>query len=357
LASGIAALSAALALSACGGSADSGSPAAAGGEGSPLVGAGSTTQLVAQESWIEEFEEREPAISVSYEPAASGGRQRFIAGDAAYAATDSPLEGAGLRQAVRRCRPGHLVEVPAYLSKIKVGINVGSLAFINLTPRTLARVFNGGIERWSDPEIRRENPTVAKRLDGPITILYPAGKSGLTANLTEYLSEAAPKIWRYGSTEAWPLPTDGIAVSSSTKMAPAIDARRGAIGFADASQSSTLRPVLIKVGNQITPPDLGSSISVLEASSEAKDLKASPDMLPFDLERPYGQRNVYPLVFTSYLVACTRYDRAGEGASLRRFLEYAISPEGQEVSAREASSDPLAGKPQKQAEAAVRAIE
>ena len=349
----------ALALSACGGSANGGEDT---GEGDvPIVGVGSATQEAAQESWIEGFERREAGAKVSYEPTEPGrGRREFLAGDAAYAASDTPLEGAELRQAVERCRPGQLVEVPAYLSKIKVGIHVGDVGLIALTPRTLARIFAGEIDEWSDPEIRRENTTIAKLLRGPITVVYPAGKSGMTANVTAFLSEAAPGVWRHGSSEAWPVPKGGVAVARPRAVLAAIEAREGAIGFADASWAATLKPVIFKTGSDVSdtaPPDAGSSIVVLEGSPEASELKASPYMLPFDLERPVGMRDVYPLVFTSYLIACTRYESAGEGASVRGFFEYAVGPKGQEAASHEAGSDPLAGELQQRSEAAVRAIE
>ena len=355
------ALLAALLLSSCGTGADSGAGADAGSESSLVAGAGSTAQQVAQESLIEEFELETPHAKVSYEPLGSAaGRRRFVAGDVAYAASDTPLEGAELRQAVARCKPGQLVEVPAYLSKVFVAAHVGNVYFVELTPETLARIFDGEITSWSDPEIHRANPLIAKKLNGPISVIYLAGESGTTANFTEYLTEAVPSIWRQGPSETWPLPSVGRAVGSEPEMLKAIKAREGTIAFIDASHSGLLKPVLIKTGSnpgEVAVPDHGSAIAVLESSPEAKALKKSPYMMPFDLKRGYGKTGTYPIVLVSYLLACTAYDSEAEAAAVRKWLAYAVSAPGQKEAALEAGSDPLTGELQKRAEAAVRAIE
>jgi len=351
---------AALVLSACGSSASGGGET--GGEGgTPIAGAGSAAQEVVQENWIEEFELEEPSVKVSYDALGSAaGRQQFISGKAAYAASDTPLEGAELRQAVERCKPGQLVEVPAYLSKVFVSVHVGNVNFVELTPEVLARIFEGEIVSWSDPAIRGANPLIAKKLSVPISVLYPAGDSGTTANFTDYLTEAVPDVWRHGSSEAWPVPRVGKAIEGEAEMLKAIKAREGTIAFVDASRSGLLKPVLIKTGNnpgELAVPDHGSSIAVLESSPEATALKKSPYMMPFDLQRTNLKKGTYPIVLVSYLIACTAYDSEAEAAAVQKLLTYAVGKEGQEVSAREAGADPLPSALEKRAEAAVRAIE
>ena len=357
----VAALFAALLLSACGGSGDSGAGADAGGEGGSISGVGSAAQEVVQENWLEELELEEPPVAASYDAAGSAaGRQRFVAGKAAYAASDTPLEGAELRQAVARCKPGQLVEVPAYLSKVFVSVHVGHVNFLELSPETLARIFEGEIVSWSDPAIRGANPLIAKKLNGPISVLYPAGDSGTTENFTDYLSEAVPGAWRHGPSETWPVPKVGKPVDGEAEMLKAIHAREGTIAFVDASRSGYLKPVLFRTGSQITDlavPNHGSAIAVLEGSPEATALKKSPYMMPFDLQRTNLKKGTYPIVLVSYLIACTAYDSEAEAAAVGKLLAYAVSTEGQEVSAREAGADPLTGALQKRAEAAVRAIE
>ena len=58
-------------------------------------------------------------------------------------------------------------------------------------------------------------------------------------------------------------------------------------------------------------------------------------MFPFDLDRKTESPGTYPIVLVSYLIACTEYDSADEAALVKGYLEYAISPEGQEAAADE----------------------
>ena len=319
-----------------------------------IVGAGSTAQEIAQENWISEFENKRPHVEVTYEAIGSGpGRERFIAGDAAYAASDTPLEGAELQQAVEHCKPGQLVEVPAYLSKVVVVVHLSEVRFVDLSPRTLAMIVAGEITSWSDPRSLRQNPSLTStQLHGPITVIYPAGESGTTAVLTEYLSEAAPDVWHRGSSETWPVPDAGMPVQEGDELLKAIRSREGTIAFLDASRSGRLKPVLIRTGGDVTGPNRASSIAVLESSPEAKALKKSPYMMPFDLDRTKGGAGTYPIVFTSYLIACTHSDSGREALAVREFIERALYFLGQEAAEREAGADQLVGRLKADAETA-----
>jgi phosphate transport system substrate-binding protein len=260
---------------------------------------------------------------------------------------------------VERCKPGQVVEVPVYLSKIFVAVHVGNASFVNLTPRTLAKIFDGETKSWSDPEIRSANAPIAKWLSGPITVVFPADGTGPTANFTTYLAEAAPGVWHHWPSEHWPVQYVGTRVDGDATMVKKIKARNGSIAFIDASRSGSLKPVLIQTGKggEVAVPNHGSSIAVLESSPEAKALKKSPYMMPFELDRTKLKKGTYPIVFTSYLIACTAYDSAAEAAAVRGLFEYAVSARGQELAATQAGSDPLSGELQKRAEAAVQAIE
>src|SRR3954454_5294975 len=118
----------ALGVAACGSSSSDetsgGGSASGGGEGSgEIAGAASTAQQAAQEAWVAEFENANSGATISYDPVGSGGgREQFIAGGVAYAGSDAALtdEEGELTKAMSRCKPGQLVEVPAYVSPIAV---------------------------------------------------------------------------------------------------------------------------------------------------------------------------------------------------------------------------------------------
>ncbi len=80
-------------------------------------------------------------------------------------------------------------------------------------------------------------------------------------------------------------------------------------------------------------------------------------MFPFELDRKTDAAGTYPIVLTSYLIACTQYGSADEAALVKSYLEYVISPEGQEVAASNAGSAPLSSALTEKIEPAVAAIE
>lgn len=314
---------------------------------------------MAQKAWIREFEIEEPDAKVAYQPVGSGaGRIQFLKGEAAYATSDVPLSRWQLSEAVQRCKPGKVVEVPAYISNVIVVFNIGKTSEIELTPSTLARIFNLQITRWRDPEIRRENPSITK-FHGQITRVWVAIESGVTQAFTQYLSEAAPKDWTRGSSEWYPVTIEARSVASPKELVETLYENDGTIGFLDASQLSGLKTVSIKTGNgrrDVAVPSPGVAVRILESSPEAKALKKSPYMLPFELKRTGHPKQYYPITLVSYLIGCTSYDSAAEAAAVKGLFEFAVSKEGQLIASEEAGADFLRGELQKKVEKAVGAI-
>ncbi len=62
----------------------------------------------------------------------------------------------------------------------------------------------------------------------------------------------------------------------------------------------------------------------------------------FDLDYTTEEAGVYPIVLTSYLMACPSYADAAEGDLVKGYLSYIISDEGQAAAAENAGSAPLA---------------
>src|SRR6185312_12007673 len=112
-------------------------------------------------------------------------------------------------------------------------------------------------------------------------------------------------------------------------------------GYADASQAAELGIAKIQVGKDYVEPTPEAAAAILEESPEDKALSGSNYMFPFALDRKTDSAGTYPIVLVSYLIACTEYKSADEAALVKGFLEYAISPEGQEVAAENAGSAPL----------------
>jgi len=362
-----------LGLAACGGGGSSSSSSSTSessesesGGGAPsseasgeIAGAGSTAQEAAQKAWIAEFENANGGATISYDGVGSGGgREKFIAGAVAYAGSDTPLsEDEGeLGKAIKRCAPGELVEVPDYISPIAVVYNLPGVEELKLTPETLAKIFNQEIENWNDPEISKENEGV----ELPDTRIVPVNRSdesGTTENFTDYLSQAAPKVWTHEVSGEWPV-KGGEAASGTSGVIEAVSAGEGAIGYADESQAGELGKALIQVGSSWAEPTPEAAAKVLDLSKEDPELeKGQKNVIAFEIDRKTEASGVYPIILVSSLIGCTKYKSADEAALVKAYFEYAISPEGQELAAEAAGSAPLSSALTKKVEAAVGSIE
>jgi len=324
-----------------------------------IAGAGSTAQQASQEAWIAEFENANGGATISYDGVGSGGgREQFIAGGVAFAGSDTPLsEDEGeLAKAIKRCAPGELVEVPNYISPIGIVYNLPGVEELKLTPETLAKIFNQEIENWNDPEIAKENEGV----ELPDTRIVPVNRSdesGTTENFTDYLSQAAPKVWTHEVSGEWPV-KGGEAASGTSGVIEAVANGEGAIGYADASQAGELGKALIQVGSTWAEPSAEAAAKVLDLSKEDPELeKGQKNVIAFEIDRKTEASGVYPIILVSSMIGCTKYKSADEAALVKAYFEYAISPEGQELAAEAAGSAPLSPELTKKAEAAIAAIE
>lgn len=330
----------ALGVAACGSSDEGGG--SSGGVSGEIAGAGSTAQQAAQEAWIAEFENANSGVTISYDPVGSGGgREQFIAGGVAFAGSDAALssEEGELEKAEKRCEPGELIEVPDYISPIAIIYNLPGVEELKLDPETLAMIFNQEITSWDDKAIAADNPGV----ELPSTRITPVNRSdesGTTENFTEYLSEVVPSVWSYEVSGDWPV-KGGEAASGTSGVVEAVSAGEGAIGYADASQAGELGKALIKVGGEYAEPSAEAAAKVLEESPLDRELSTGKQVLAYKLDRKTEAQGTYPIVLTSYLIACTKYDSAEEAEAVKAYLEYVVSPEGQELAAEQAGSAPL----------------
>jgi len=352
----------ALGVAACGSSDDDtsgGSSSAGGAEVSgEIAGAGASSQEAAQEAWIAEFSNANSGATISYDPVGSGGgREQFIAGGVSYAGSDAAIsEDEGeLKKAIARCEPGELIEIPAYVSPIAVVYNLPDVEGLQLSPETLAKIFNQEIDSWNDQAIAADNPGV----DLPDTRITPVNRSdesGTTENFTEYLSEVVPSVWDHEVSGDWPV-KGGEAAQGTSGVVEAVAAGEGAIGYADASQAGELGIAKIEVGKEFVEPTAEAAAKILDESPEDKADAPGQYMFPFSLDRKTESEGTYPIVLVSYLLACTEYGSADEAAVTKAYLEYVISTEGQEAAASNAGSAPLSEALTSKITPAIEAIE
>ncbi|MCK6209717.1 phosphate ABC transporter substrate-binding protein PstS [Georgenia sp. EYE_87] len=313
----------ALSLAACG-SDDVGS-----GLSGSLPGAGASSQEVAMTAWLAGMNDAHPGVLVSYDPVGSGtGREMFLNSAILFAGSDAAMSEEELEKGRDRCFGGEVVELPLYISPIAVAYNLPGLGaeHLNLTPETLAGIFNGDITTWDDPAIVETNPDV----ELPGTEIVPVNRSddsGTTENFTEYLAEAAGEAWPHEPGETWPI--SGTQSGTQTSgVVTTMQAAEGTIGYVDAAQvPDDLGTVAVGVGEEFVPFSPEAAAAVVDVSPPAED--ATDLRLTIDLARDTSESGTYPIVLISYTIACSRYESEQDAENVRALLSYIASEEGQ----------------------------
>jgi phosphate transport system substrate-binding protein len=355
----------ALALSACSaGNDDSGDDSGSGGETSSdlageLSAGGASSQEAAQNAWRVGFSDANPDVTVNYDPVGSGGgRESFISKAFPFAGSDAYLvddeEGTELSDATERCGGVAPVEVPNYISPIAIIFNVEGVDELNLTPEVLAGIFAGQITEWDAPEIKALNPDASLPSAG-INPVHRSDESGTTENFTNYLDTVAGDVWTAGEVETWPGDFGGEGANQTNGVVSAVRDGQNSIGYADASQAGDLAVASIgSMDGGFVGPTPDAAAAILDESPQVEG--RAEHSIVFDLN--YEAEGVYPIVLTSYLIACQSYtgDEAEAGELTKAYLAYIVSEEGQQFGADEAGSAPLSPELRTEVEAAVDSI-
>lgn len=304
-------------------------------------------------AWIAGFQGAVPGVSVAYDPVGSGGgRTQFVEGGIDFGGTDAPLDVDELAGAQDRCAPGAVVEVPLYVSPIAVVFNLDGIDALNMSPATVAGIFNREIVTWDDPRIAAENPGV----DLPelrVTPVARSDESGTTKNFTDYLHATAPQAWPHEASGDWPL-DGGQSAQGNAGVIQTVSDGEGTVTYADASKAGTLGTVRLGVGDQWVEFSPQAAAAVLDSSPREDGRPATS--LVFEIDRTTTKPGVYPLVLVSYTLACTSYPDPDDAALVASFLTFVASEQGQAMAADTAGSAPISATLREQVMAVVEGI-
>ncbi len=320
-----------------------------------LNAGGASSQESAQAAWRAGFQTDNPGVTINYDPVGSGtGVENFNNGGYSFAGSDSYLnddEGA-LSAAKERCGGEDPIEVPAYVSPIAVVFNLSGVDSLNLSAEVIAKIFDGKITAWNDSAITKLNPD-ADLPSTKITPVHRSDESGTTKNFTDYLAKAGNGAWGHDADSVWPI-KGGESGEGTSGLINAVSGGDGTIGYADESQAGSLGQVAIQVGDSFNAPSAEGAAKVLAISKRAEG-RSDVDMA-IDIDRTTTEAGAYPLLLSSYLIACQHYDDANEAAMVSGFLSYIVSDAGQQAAAEQAGSAPLDSELASEAQGIVGAI-
>src|SRR5262249_43646022 len=202
--------------------------------------------------------------------------------------------------------------------------NLPGVKSLQLSPVTIAKIFQGGIKKWNDPAIAADNAG-AKLPDLDIVVVRRADGSGTTQNFTEYLVAAAPGVWtlKSGSTIEWPSSTQ--AGQGNSGVAQIIKSTKGAVGYVDLSDAKASGLAYASVKNQA-----GKFVApTAESASAAGDGIDIKDNLTFSAGNAKGD-SPYPITYQTWVIVYAKQADKARGAALKKYLGYLLG-DGQKL--------------------------
>ncbi|ASW56936.1 phosphate ABC transporter substrate-binding protein PstS [Plantactinospora sp. KBS50] len=329
------AMTAVLALSACGSDNEAdGTPAASGSAaGDCATGTinaqGSSAQKNAMAEWIKAYQQKCAGLTINYEPSGSGaGIQAFISGTADFAGSDSALKPEEKPQADARCSGGEAVDLPMVTGPIAVTYNLPGVDSLQLTPATIAQIFAGKVTKWDDAAIKADNPD-AKLPSATIQTVHRSDESGTTDNFTNFLSKTAPSDWTFDKSKVWKAP-GGTGQAKSDGVTNFVKNTPNSITYTELSYAENAGLPMAKIQNgagefaELTADSAGKAVAGAQVAGQGDDLALSIDYST-------KEAGAYPLILVTYEIVCTKGLASDKLKAIKGFLTYTSSTEGQQV--------------------------
>ncbi|WP_093904245.1 phosphate ABC transporter substrate-binding protein PstS [Streptomyces sp. cf386] len=340
LALGAFAVSGALALTACG-SDDTGT---SGGDSSASAGAsnikcddakgqlladGSSAQKNAIDAWVKQFSAACQGVQINYKGGGSGaGVTAFNQGTVAFAGSDSALKPEEITESKKTaCTDGGQgIDLPMVGGAIALAYNVEGVDNLVLDAPTIAKIFSGKIKTWDDAAVKKLNPD-AKLPSTKIQAFHRSDESGTTDNFTKYLTAATSDNWKFEGGKAWTAP-GGQAASGSSGVAQAVKQTSGSISYMEESYAKGMSTVAINTG--ASEPVKPSSDSATAAIADAKVVGTGKD-LALEINYTTKADGAYPITLVTYEIVCDKGNKAETLPTVKAFLTYIASEDGQGI--------------------------
>ncbi|EME98497.1 phosphate ABC transporter substrate-binding protein PstS [Streptomyces mobaraensis NBRC 13819 = DSM 40847] len=337
---GAIAVSGALVLTACG--SDDNSDSGQGGNGTAktasnvkcegkgqLLASGSSAQKNAMDLWVKNFMSACKDIQINYKATGSGaGIQEFLQGKTAFAGSDSPLKPEEVAKSKDVVKGGQGINLPMVGGPIAVGYNLPGVDNLVLDADTLAKIFDGKIEKWNDEAIAKLNKD-AKLPDIKIQAFHRSDESGTTDNFTKYLKAAAGNSWPYAPAKAW-APKGGQAADGSAGVSSQVKQVQGAISYFELSYATASSIKTVKLNTGASAPVEATPDNASKAIAEAKITGTGKD-LALKLNYTTKAEGAYPLTLVTYEIIGDKGNKAETLPAAKSFLTYIASEDGQSV--------------------------
>lgn len=289
-----------------------------------IVGSGATFPKGFYDEAIAELAGIAPDLTIEYGGGGSGkGRSDLQEQVVDFAGTDSTVKDEDMA-----LFKGEFVYVPTVIAPITISYNLPGVDALQLSPATIAGIFQLEITSWSDPAIAADNPD-ATLPDTDIVVARRADGSGTTDNFSKFLEAAvgpdAGGAWKLGKGSELEWPEGTQAGDGNSGVAQIITSTEGAIGYVDLSDANanglSVAAVQNKAGNYVEP--------TLEATTAAAENAEIKDDLTFFLGWADGDES-YPIAAQTWIIVYTEQEDPATAEAIRGFLTYLLT-DGQEL--------------------------
>jgi phosphate transport system substrate-binding protein len=192
-----------------------------------ISGAGATFPYPIYAKWADAYK-KDTGIGLNYQSIGSGGGIKQIkAKTVTFGASDAPLSGKDLDES-------GLAQFPMVMGGIVPVVNLEGIkpGELVIDGPTLAKIFMGEIKEWSDPALKKLNPS-AKLPSQAIVVVHRSDGSGTTYNFAYYLSDVSPE-WKskvgFNTSVEWPV---GIGAKGNEGVANNVGQAKGSIGYVE----------------------------------------------------------------------------------------------------------------------------
>src|SRR5215831_13134811 len=321
---GVALAAAALSLAAC--SSSSTTTGSSGGGAAKLTGtlngSGSTFQLTFQQTAISNFKSVQPDMTVNYGGGGSGkGRTDLSSNVVQYAGSDTaPIPS----DEVASFKGKTVLYFPVIVGPITVSYNLSGVSNLKLDGPVIAGLFDGSIKSWNDPKIAALNSGV-KLPNTTVVIARRSDSSGTTANFSQFLVDAAPGVWKLGSSSTISWPANSRGGNGNGGVAQIVKTTAGAVGYVDYSDAKasglTFASVKNKDGNYVAP-------STQSATEAANNVTMKPDLTFSAIWQ--GGAGSYPITYQSWDLVYQKQSSSNVTKMLKAYLGYLLG-DGQKL--------------------------
>ncbi|MFM2078066.1 MAG: hypothetical protein RJA49_1956, partial [Actinomycetota bacterium] len=284
-----------------------------------LNASGATFPKTFYEEAIASFGEKASGVTINYAGGGSGkGRQDLADQIVDFAGTDGVIKPEDLP----KFKGGDVLYFPTVVAPITVSYNL-DVDKLQLSPATIAKIFQVEITNWNDPAIATDNPGVTLP-DQAITVVHRSDSSGTTGNFTKFLEKSVGKdnggIWKLGTDSTVEWSADTQAGEGNGGVADVVSSTKGAIGYVDLSDATDAGLKFASIQNKA-----GKFVeATLDGASAAAAGATIADDLTYSAIWADGD-TAYPITAQTWIIAYKNQTDAAKAAALKAFLNYVLT--------------------------------